>query len=99
MNLAADVGDFNLNPDAQKILLKFAVNQPQTQQNNDDENAGSQEVPIANFKSNKLSQIDKKQRQTEVEELKKSGKDAINVSAAVRMPNGYAAKKGLQVDT
>jgi len=26
MNLAADVGDFNLNPDAQKILLKFAVN-------------------------------------------------------------------------
>lgn len=29
MNLAADVGDFNLNPDAQKILLKFAVNQPQ----------------------------------------------------------------------
>lgn len=29
----------------------------------------------------------------------KSGKDAVDVSAAVRMPNGYAAKKGLQVDT
>lgn len=41
MNLAADAGDFNLNPDSQKILLKFAVNQPQTQQNADDENAGS----------------------------------------------------------
>jgi len=57
-------------------------------------------VPIANFKSNKLSQIDKKQRQAEADELMKSGKDAVDVSAAVRMPNGYAAKKGgLQVDT
>jgi hypothetical protein len=40
-----------------------------------DEETGTKEIPIANFKSNKLSQIDRKQRAVELEELKASGAD------------------------
>ncbi len=58
--------NLNFNPKAQQFLLKIAVNNKQNQQT--DENEGTDEntsniVPaVANFKSNKLSQIDKKQR-------------------------------------
>ena len=59
--------NLNFNPKAQQFLLKIAVNNKQNQQQTD-ENEGTDEntsniVPaVANFKSNKLSQIDKKQR-------------------------------------
>lgn len=46
-------------------------------------------IPIANFKSNKLSQIDKKQRQEEFEKLKKANpeSDSPKVHDAIRLPN------------
>ncbi len=55
-------GGINALPQAQNALLKFAVNQPKKadtimQDENDEEveSDGAKTVPIANFKSNKLS--------------------------------------------
>jgi hypothetical protein len=48
-------------------------------------------ITISNFKSNKLSQIDKKQRQEELEKLKAQGIDQEPGSPlrhdAIRLPN------------
>lgn len=45
-------------------------------------------IPIANFKSNKLSQIDRKQRQEEFEKLKSNPKPASpKFQDAIRLPN------------
>ena len=45
-------------------------------------------IPIANFKSNKLSQIDKKQRQEEFEKMKANpGPASPKVHDAIRLPN------------
>lgn len=45
-------------------------------------------IPIANFKSNKLSQIDKKQRLEEFEKLKANpGPASPKLHDAIRLPN------------
>lgn len=45
-------------------------------------------IPIANFKSNRLSQIDKKQRQEEFKKLKANpGPASPKVHDAIRLPN------------
>lgn len=61
----------NFNPKAQKFLLSVAVNKGAGLENQvvqlhegeggTDENR-TNSIPVTNFKSNKLSQIDKKQR-------------------------------------
>lgn len=46
------------------------------------------EIPIANFKSNKLSQLDRKQRAEELKKIVSSGKDQVpNDGDFVRLPN------------
>ena len=60
----------NFNPKAQKFLLSVAVNKggnegAVVQINNEENGGGTDEnrtnsIPVTNFKSNKLSQIDKK---------------------------------------
>jgi len=53
-------------------------------------------IPIANFKSNKLSQIDKKQRLEEFEKLKANPNPASPTGAreAIRLPNKATAHPG-----
>jgi tRNA A-37 threonylcarbamoyl transferase component Bud32 len=51
-------------------------------------------IPIANFKSNKLSQIDKKQRAEEFERLKANPNPSASVEDAIRLPNTKAAGAG-----
>jgi hypothetical protein len=64
MNLTGGGEALNFNPDSQKVLLQLAANKKKepTGPSSDDETGGkgSNVIPIANFKSNKLSQIDKK---------------------------------------
>jgi len=89
MNL--DPTAVNLNPDSQKLLLKHASQQPITQKltesNDAEEGSSTQEVAISNFKSNKLSQINKKQRADEMQQMISEGKDAVDIDAAVRQSN------------
>jgi hypothetical protein len=68
MQLAGGEG-LNFNPNSQKVLLQLAANKkPEATVNNgpnsEDETSGegTKEIPVANFKSNKLSMIDKKQK-------------------------------------
>ena len=84
MNLTGADGTqqaLNFNPESQKVLLSLAANRkPAAATNNgptsDEETVeGTKDIPVANFKSNKLSQIDKKQRAEELDALIKSGKD------------------------
>jgi hypothetical protein len=85
MNLTGADGTqqaLNFNPESQKVLLSLAANRKPvaTGTNNgptsDEETVeGTKDIPVANFKSNKLSQIDKKQRAEELDALIKSGKD------------------------
>ena len=50
-------------------------------------------IPIANFKSNKLSQIDRKQRQEEFEKLKANPTPASpKMQDAIRLPNKVTSK-------
>lgn len=60
------------------MLLSLAANRKTGNQNNgptsDEETVeGTKDIPVANFKSNKLSQLDKKQRAEELDALIKSG--------------------------
>ena len=83
------LGGLNFNPNAQKVLLQAAANRKPGENNGLEgevrDRAG--EIPITNFKSNKLSMIDKKQRAEELEEIIKSGKDQIDMKDAIRLPN------------
>jgi hypothetical protein len=63
---------------------KAAVDQPDSPIDEDRTNL----IPIANFKSNKLSQIDKKQRQEEFERLKANPQPASpKMDDVIRLPN------------
>ena len=44
-------------------------------------------IPIANFKSNKLSQLDKKQRAEEFERMKLVEPGSPGIHDAIRLPN------------
>lgn len=61
----------NVNPNSQKALLRFAVNNKESQdisahsQDGGEEENKTNSIPICNFKSNKLSHIDKKHRAEE----------------------------------
>lgn len=97
MNLAGGGDDLNFNPNSQKVLLQLAANKKSemTNENNSADETGGEgtkEIPIAQFKSNKLSMIDKKQRAEELEKMVKDGSDKIDASDAVRLPN--AVPKG-----
>jgi len=66
MNFAG-VEELNFNPDSQKVLLQMASNKKAGDATGDSHAAddetggeGTKEIPIAQFKSNKLSMIDKK---------------------------------------
>ncbi len=49
-------------------------------------------IPIANFKSNKLSQIDRKQRQDDFEKMKANPNPASpKLNDAIRLPNKTTA--------
>ena len=55
-----------------------------------DDEVQTNTIPICNFKSNKLSHIDKKQRAEQVEHIKKSGYDEPGSPyryEAIRLPN------------
>lgn len=85
MNLTGADGSqqaLNFNPESQKVLLSLAANRKtaasgtKNDPTSDEETVeGTKDIPVANFKSNKLSQIDKKQRAEELDALIKSGKD------------------------
>jgi hypothetical protein len=63
------LGGLNFNPNAQKVLLQAAANRkPGENEGPKDDTAEMRagEIPIANFKSNKLSMIDRKQRAEEL---------------------------------
>jgi hypothetical protein len=94
LNVGGGPESLNFNPDSQKVLLQMAANKKPDSSSNqglgsDEETGGegTKEIPIANFKSNKLSQIDRKQRAEEMEKLVKSGNDKISAQDAVRLPN------------
>ncbi len=69
--------------------------------NSEDETSGegTKEIPVANFKSNKLSMIDKKQKQEDLEKMIKSGTDKIEVSDAVRLPNSMQKGPAMKLST
>jgi len=75
------------------VLLSLAANRKpqvsaQSGQDPDEERTeGAKEIPVANFRSNKLSHIDKKQRAEELEALIKAGKDQVSATDAIRLPN------------
>jgi hypothetical protein len=58
-------------------------------QDETDESSGF-EIPVANFKSNKLSQIDRKKRQEDLKGIVESGNDLIDTKDAIRLPNALA---------
>lgn len=60
---------------------------------------GTKDIPVANFKSNKLSQIDKKQRAEELDALIKSGKDQISATDAIRLPNAVPKGATMKLST
>ena len=59
--------------------------------NDGEVNANS--IPVANFKSNKLSHIDRKARADELEAMMRDGKDVIDENDAVRLPNALSKPK------
>ena len=85
----------NFNPKAQHYLLSVAVNKRQSEQQQEKEEGEEEEnkssaIPVTNFKSNKLSQIDKKARAEEVMRMKEEGKDMPGSPSqfeAIRQPN------------
>jgi len=58
-----------------------------TEVNDAEEGTSTQEVAISNFKSNKLSQLDKKQRAEDLEQMIIEGRDEVEIDAAVRQHN------------
>jgi hypothetical protein len=84
------LGGLNFNPNAQKVLLQAAANRKPGELDGPKDETSEMtagEIPIANFKSNKLSQIDRKQRAEDLENIIKEGNDQIDASDAIRLPN------------
>lgn len=88
--MSLDTQGINFDPDSKKMLLQNAANKSKGPTEEDESTGGDQtkEIPIANFRSNKLSQLDRKQRAEEVQKLMQSGKDQVPSSDGfVRLPN------------
>ncbi len=88
----------NFNPKAQQYLLSVAVNKNNAaggavqieEGGNAVEENKTNSIHVSNFKSNKLSHIDKKQRAEEVQKMKDLGLDNPGSPGrfeAIRMPN------------
>ncbi len=79
----------NINPAIQKNLLNYAVNKPKDL--NIEESADRTNlIPVTNFKSNKLSHIDKKQRAEQVQKMLLEGLDepcSPTKFESIRLPN------------
>lgn len=63
-----------------------------------DMSAEEQEKFHSQFNSNKNGKEEHKKRQEELERLKKSGADQVDLDQVVRMPNYKDAKKGVSID-
>ena len=76
----------NVNPLSQKGLLKYALNK-KPEGGGDDSDSGDDDQDFSKFASKKAAKEEKEKRRKELEELKNQGKDAIDESSAVRLPN------------
>ena len=85
----------NVNPMSQKGLLKYAVNKPVKEKKNPD--SSEDDGDYSKFKTKKNIDIEKQKRLQELENLKQNGKDIIDNSSAIRLPNRIS--KGVVIDS
>ena len=84
-NLVSTAG-INVAPVSQKGLLKYALNKDKKEGKDDDSDSGD-ETDYSKFASKKEAQAAKEKRKKELEELRKQGKDMIDETGAIRLPN------------
>ena len=89
----------NVNPMAQKSLLKYAMNKEESAKfnNKDDDSDTDNEQDLSGF-GKKLTAEEKAKRKAQLEKLKAEGKDGIDPSSAgaIRLPNRIS--KGMTID-
>ena len=86
-NLVSTQG-INVAPVSQKGLLKYAMNKDKPAEGGKGGDSDSDdETDYSKFGSKKEAQAAKEKRKAELEELKKQGKDMIDETNAIRLPN------------
>lgn len=91
----------SLDPHVHNNLLKYAGKKKEEEKVDDtDEFDGNAlgDIPIANFKSNRLSQLDRKMRNMKINEQAEN-KDVQLLEECVRQPNTYKRQKNLKIQT
>ena len=78
-----------MNPMSQKGLLKYALNKDDKASkkggNSDSDSENDQD--LSGFTSKKMTAEEKIKRVQELEKLKSEGKDNVDLSGAIRLPN------------
>ena len=87
-----------MNPVSQKGLLKYAMNKDKADnvKYDKDSSDSDNDQDFSKFGNKKNLKADKAQREKELAELKAQGKDKIDESGAIRLPN--RVQKGIQID-
>ena len=85
-NLVSSAG-INVAPNSQKQLLKYALNKDKPGGGGGEDSDSADETDYSKFASKKEAQAAKEKRRKELEELRKQGKDIIDETGAIRLPN------------
>lgn len=80
---------------SQKGLLKYALNKPKEEGKDEDSDSGDDQ-DYSKFNSKKGTKEERQKRKQELEELRKQGKDQIDESNAIRLPNRIS--HGMTID-
>jgi len=83
-NLVQSKG-INVNPMSQKGLLKYALNNKKAEKGNASSDSDNEDY--SKFGSKAAAKAAKDKRKKELEDLKKDGKDKIDTTGAIRLPN------------
>ena len=86
----------NVNPMSQKGLLKYAKKSETTAAKDADSDSEGEGTDFSKFNSKKAQAAEAAKRQAELEQLQKDGKDIIDESGAIRLPNRIS--KGISID-
>lgn len=88
--------NINVNPISQKGLLKYAMKQDKQEAAAKDSDESEDDGDFSKFESRKARKAEKEARAKQLSDLRAQGKDVIDESGAIRLPNRIS--KGVQID-